>query len=644
METNSIIGRMKTTIFTITHVQTKRSTVMRVPRAQKLAAMVVGAFMILIFGVTGAHAQGNLILRDGVNYSGSGTINVKNDISNTNMTSPATIGGTVNLTGTASTQNIGNAGKPSITFSTLKAQGSTIKQMNVTVTVSDTLDVNSGQNFDVNTDTLNLAKAATLTSGSLDVTDASSVVNFTRNDATAQTVFGLDYAGTLGMSGSSAKNLGGATSAATVTQAGGDLTVNNKLAVSGTGTFATIADISDSLNFGATANGSITAVTTVGGGSLTSNSSNAISIGTLGGNTGTVTAAGSGGLNFTTSATNGTGTIEAQAGTITFAALAANAGIIRTTGAGNLTFTGAAANEDSIYGYSGSGAIAFSSTLTQTAGKVVGGSGNVSFASTVTNDASSSIYAGTGSTLDFNGDVGNNGTIQLAGTGSATFAGSFTTSGTLTLASGSNWTYDGAAQNMAGGGSVTYGNLLTAGSGTKTALGTMTVAGNFDNGGTGNAAITTDMGLFNLSVTGTRDNTNGTLQFGGATNGLAFADTSVAAGTVVYNGVFASGTVDSQQVAAGSYHLLQFANNAPKVILTNTTVSTGSDVSLGTNVALRILQNAGNTTIFNIGGNGVGTFTLASSSTLLNEGALNIGGDLDIAGALTNNGTVTVGY
>ena len=86
MESNSIIARMKATTFNITHVQSRRSTVMRFPRAQKLAAMVAGALTVLIFGISGALAQGNLILRDGVDYSGSGTINIKNNITNTNMT------------------------------------------------------------------------------------------------------------------------------------------------------------------------------------------------------------------------------------------------------------------------------------------------------------------------------------------------------------------------------------------------------------------------------------------------------------------------------------------------------------------------------------------------------------------------------
>jgi fibronectin-binding autotransporter adhesin len=608
----------------------------------KALRKVLAVFVVLMVGIGLTYGQGNLILRDGVSYSGAGTINVKKDIDNSHTSSAVSLGGTVNLTGTSALQNVGNATKPAITFATLQAQGSQPKQLNVTVTVSEALNVDNAITVDVTDQTLNIGKAATLT-GTLDVDNGGSTVNFTRNDGTAQTVLGLTYAGTLGMSGSSAKSLGGATSAATVTHAGGDLTVDNTLSVSGSGTFATVADITGSLTFGASATvPSFTGITAINGGSLTSNSTNAITIGSLGGNTGSVTAAGSGGLTVT-SATNGSGTIEAQAGSVTIASLGGNSGTIQTTGAGGLSFTGAAANGGTIQGTAASsGAIAFGNTLSQTGGAVTAGPGGASFGNTVTNDGTSSITAGTGAfaaALDFNGNVDNSGTITLGSNGSATFAGSFVTSGTLALNAASNWTYDGAAQSIAGGGSVTYGNLFTAGSATKTALGDIAVAGNFDNG----SGITTDMDTYDLNVIGTRDNTGGTLRFGGLTNGLSFASTAASAGTVVYDG--ATGSVASQQIAAGSYYILQFEGDAPKNVLTNTTISTGSDVALAANVTLNINQTSG-TTIFNIGasGTGSGNLTLASLSALLNQGTLNIGGDLDVAGALTNDGTVTVGY
>ena len=592
------------------------------------------------------YGQGNLILRDGVSYSGTGTLNVKKDIDNSNTSAPVSIGGTVNLTGTATTQNVGNVLESSISFSTLNAQGSQPKQLNVTVTVASALAVDNAITVDVTDQTLSIGGTSVLTgTGTLDVDNASSVVNFTRNDGTPQTVLGLTYAGTLGVSGSSAKDLGATTSAVTLTQAGGSgaLTVDEDLSVSGTGTFATIADITgtSSLSFGATANGSITAITTITtGGVLTNSSSNLITVATLSDNDGSITAVGAGGLTFTT-ATNGGGTIEAQAGTLTFTNLSGNGGTIQTVGAGGLSFTNAAANSGTIDGSGGSGAVSFGSTLSQTGGAVTAGTGNASFASTVTNDATSSVTAGTGTSLDFNGNIDNSGTIDLTGTGSATMAGNFITSGTLTLAAGSNWTYDGASQDMA---TATYGHLNTAGSGTKTALGTITVAGNFDNGGSGDLAITTDMDEETLDVTGTRDNTNGTLRFGGLTNGLSFGTIAASAGTVIYDGAVAA--VASQTIAAGSYYFLQFQGDAPKNVTTNTTVSTGNDVTLAANVTLNINETGVDVTTFDIGTSGLGDadLILQASSALVNQGTLNISGDLDLTGALTNDGTVTVGW
>ena len=615
----------------------------------------MSALVALVLMVGLAMSQ-NLVINNNSTFTGSGTINVKGNITTPSLTVDKSISGTVNMAKTTGAQSIGTAANAqTLTFANLNVNTSgtpTTTQEVAGIVVSSALSVANGTTLDIQGKTFTISGTSTLNaSGSLDVTDATSVVNYNRADGVAQTVLGLNYAGALNLSGAtSAKSFTAAGSAATMTHAGGDLTVNQTWTVGSSGTFATIADITGSLSFdaGATGSKSITAITNISSGTLaTSATSGALSITTLAGNAGNINSIGAGGVSITT-ATNGAGTITASGGGVTIATLSGNAGTIQTTGAGGLTFSGAAANSATIQGTAASsGAIAFGNTLTQTGGSVTAGPGNVSFASTVTNDATSSITAGTGvfaAALDFNGDVGNSGTITLGANGSATFATNFTTSGTLALNAASNWTYDGAAQNIAGGATVTYGNLFTEGSLTKTALGDITVAGNFNNGGVADASITTDMNEFTLAVTGTRDNTNSTLRFGGLTNGLSFATTAASAGTVIYDG--ATPAVASQTIAAGSYFNLQFEGNAPKNMVTNTTVSTGSSVSLAASVTLNVVQTSGTTTL-NIGatGTGVGALTLAAvSSTLVNDGTLNVAGDLDNSGTLTNNGAITVGY
>ena len=78
---------------------------------------------------------------------------------------------------------------------------------------------------------------------------------------------------------------------------------------------------------------------------------------------------------------------------------------------------------------------------------------------------------------------------------------------------------------------------------------------------------------------------------------------------------------------------------------TPTTVSTGAGVSLAASVTLNVVQTSGTTTL-NIGasGSGVGALTLLASSTMVNDGTVNVAGDLDNSGSLTNNGAITVGY
>ncbi|MDP2886617.1 MAG: hypothetical protein Q8P51_16535 [Ignavibacteria bacterium] len=610
--------------------------------------------LLAVFLVVGLTFSQDLVVKDGSTYGGTGTYNVRGNIKTSTLTVPKTIGGTVKMARiTAGNQTIGTAGTTvALTFGTLQvntaggAGNVTTTQEVAGVVVSDALSVANGSTFDIAAKTLTIAKASTLNaSGALDVSDASSVVNYTGADLAGQVVLGLTYAGTLNLTGAgSAKTFSAGGSAVTMTHAGGNLTVDQAWSIGTLGTFATIADITAAMSFGAgVTTASITAITDISAGSLTNNSTtNALSIGTLSGNAGTITAAAAGGISFTTSATNGVGTIEAtSSGALGFASLLGNGGIIRTTGSGALQFTGAATNNGAITASAGTGAITFGNTLTHNAGAITPGSGNASFAGLVTTLGPASIVGGA-NTLDFNGNVNNSGTISSAALGNVTFAGSFVTNtGTLTLASTSTWTYDGTDQSIAG---ASYGHLNLTTGGTKTAMNDITVNGDFDNGGGGlgaGVAVVTDMSTFALAQVGggTKDNFASTLKFGGNTNGFALGGTTAAAGTVTYNGTTVTAPL-GQTIAPGSYYQLQFENDAAKNLADAATITTGSGVSLAAGVRVNLGTSYSASTILTI--NSGGLTLVGATSRLDNYGDITVNGDLDNSGILTNNGNITV--
>jgi fibronectin-binding autotransporter adhesin len=391
----------------------------------------------LAFVATLALGQGNLVVSGSGSFSGSGVINVKGNINTSGASAAVAIPGTVNLSGTDTTQHLGVSGANAITFATLNATGSVGKKMDVNVTVSDALTVNitGALNLDVDNRTLTLGGTSTLTTGSLNVGNPGSTVAY--DAAGAQSILGLTYVGAVTLSGAGAKNLAGAASVAgAFSQIGGDLTVNHNLTISGAApSITTLADVTgtSTLAFSGTGAKSIGTVTTVSSG-------NAIS------NTG-------------------------ASGLLTVTNLAGNAGTID-GGAGGVTFANAATNSGNITG--GAGAVTFGSTLAHSAGTITAGSGGVTF-NGVPTISSGVVTAGDGANLAFNADIANSGTISLTGTGTASISHDFTSVGTLSFAGGSTVTFSGAAQNIPG---ATYGNLTAGGTGTKTAVGAITVAGN----------------------------------------------------------------------------------------------------------------------------------------------------------------------
>jgi len=513
---------------------------------------------ILTLGVL-AFGQ-NMNIQAGSSYTGSGVYNIKGNINNAEA---KTISGTVNLVG--ANQSIGTSGNGGLTFGTLNSQGTGTKTQNVEVTVSTAYTVAGTGSYDVNGQTLNLDGTASRTTGTFVANGAGSTVNY-RANAGAQTIIDANYTN-LNLSNAATKSLQGPVTAGIRAHSGGDLTVNNDLTVNTSGTFATIADISAgktlTLGTGASTIGTISAIAATAN---LVNGSGALTITNLSGNNGTITAL-----------TNG----------------------------GAMTFTNAAVNNGNIIG--GTGLVTFSNTLSHSTGTITAGVGGVKFDGNLTIN-SGTVTAGDGANLDMNADVSNAGTISLTGTGTATFAGSFTSqTGTVNLANTSTWTYDGGNQNVAGGGlGVTYGNLIMAGTGSsiKTALGDITVNGNFLNSPT----ITTNMKTFSLTLNGSKTNAGATMQFAGLNNGIVFSD-----GTVDYNGSTADAA--SQTIAAGTYENLLFNNDAPKNILAGTLVRTTANLNISSGVTANI-QNTGTLQV---------DLDLNNSGTINNDGTVQIG-------------------
>ena len=408
----------------------------------------------------------NLVISSSGSVSNTGTIKVKGNINTSGASGAVSIGGTVQLNGTSGTQQLGVSGSNALTFATLQAAGSVAKQMDVNVTVTNSLDVNitGALNLDLQANTLTLDGSSSLTTGSLDVSDPGSTVAYD-NSSGSQTVLGLAYGGAVTLSGNATKDLSATASVAgTFSQSGGALTVNHNLTVSSAApTFAAIADVTgnSTLDLSGTGAKSITTVTTVSSGSTISNSG--------------------------------------ASGLLTVATLSGNAGTI-SGGAGGITFTNAAANSGAITG--GAGAVTFSNTLNTSGGTITAGAGTIAFNGNVTQTGGTITSANSTDILNFGANIDNSGggTVSLTGTGAAEFAGTVTANGTgLSFASGTTVTYDGVTAGQAIA-DVDYGNLTLKNNTKSWTLGAArTVSNNLDVQASSAATIG---GSFNLNVGG----------------------------------------------------------------------------------------------------------------------------------------------
>lgn len=400
----------------------------------------------------------NLVIGVDASFSGAGTYNVKGNITNAGVATAKSISGTVQLNGTL--QDIGTATNGALTFGTLNALGTDTKTMKVNVTVSTALTVNNGAGkfLDVAALTLNIGGTSTLTSGSLNVSNASSVVNYTQTGG-SQVALGLTYAGTLGMSGTSTKTLSAAASAGTLTHTDGGLTVDQDLTVTGTST------------------SSIGTLTNVSGTkTLLKNNTGTLTIATLSANAGTINLTAAGIINFIGAVTSG-GTIQASAGTLDFDATVTN-----TSGTLTLTSSAAANFGGSFASQAAAGTLSFGGTSTVT---YDGGSAqNAAGASYVNlNMSGAGVKTALGNLTIATGAAFNNGTtttdmvtftLALAGTATKTQASGgtmrFGGTGNGLLFTVGTVDYNGGAlvtQTVAGHATDKYATLLFTGGGTK---------------------------------------------------------------------------------------------------------------------------------------------------------------------------------
>lgn len=270
-----------------------------------------------------ATAFGQNLNLNGAGGTLGGTWNVKGNINNASATGTYTFSGTTNLNGTSTAQAVGAHATQELVFATLNAVGTTTKNQGspVTVNTAFTLNNGGGQSYTVNAFTLNFGGTTTVTSGTFDASNTSSVVNYI--GSSAQTVLASTYGGTLGLSGSGAKSLAGAVTAALVNHNAGSgaLSVNENLTINGSS-----ASSLDAISVTA---GDILDVTGTGGATIANLTSNA-------GTIRKTTAAGT--ITFPQATLTNAGTITASIGTLAFSGDVTNSGTLSLTGTGVANF------------------------------------------------------------------------------------------------------------------------------------------------------------------------------------------------------------------------------------------------------------------------------------------------------------------
>jgi hypothetical protein len=445
---------------------------------------IVLAFTLLIVCSSMLFAQDHkLVIGDGASFSGNGIVTVKDSIRNSNTSASTSITGKVILSG--ATQVIVNNGtNSSLNIETLSVRGSGEKTVVGTMTVTDSLNILSGTNFNISNDTLRvgniIANSGTITPS------ANTVIEYNNNNnGSTQSILGGTFQCKIRLIGNSRKDLLGILTVDSLEHSGWGLTVNNNLNVNGEMQIDSLINVTNGISLSLGANNGI--------------------IATLQGNDGIIQTNSTGMLTFINPATNGNGTIRTDNSTITFNGNVNGAGTLAVTGTGTMVFGGTVASTNYSFAqgsteiYNGStqtiintnyGNLTLSNPGTKTfAAGTTGIGGTITIGSGATADAITNLttvdYNGTGAqtigaldyyNLNFSNNHGNQ-QMTLVNGDTIRVAGTFTNSATnVTFANTDNtFAYNGSSPQIIT--PFTYYNLVLSGSGAKTVNASQTTNG-----------------------------------------------------------------------------------------------------------------------------------------------------------------------
>lgn len=614
----------------------------------KLFKKGASIFMTLVFGSLVAFAQGNLNLSG--NVSGSGTINVKGNITN-NAGAPVTVQPILQMNGTgAGTQIVSSSVNPtdSIAFTTLRILATKNKQLSVGIKAMTALNIGFGGTdftgtFDIQSERVQVDATSAITAGSNGATLSFGSGTLVFAGGSAQTVFnrtaGLTF-GTLQFSGAGAKDLasGGTVTVGTLSHAGGALTVSENMTVNTAITaFGTLADVSSGKAFAY--GGGAASLTTVSNvqGTLSYTGTNTLTIGTLSANAGVVEATSTGALEFTNAA--------------------ASNGTIRTTGAGTLRF---------VNNLSGTGTLTLASNSFAEFGGSVAQSTynfNASNATVTYNGAAQAVVPTTYANLVLDGSAGKTAASGFTVGGNLTLNQNLAQTGVLTMTSttAANVTGTGYIE-----GSVRRNHAFTSGenyrfNAANIYIGTATQAG---------SDITLDMSLAtspispasskyanrNYAITPTVAGNLEALQLVYDTGTETVGGLNASrVGARSYNGsswskVFNTGQTRSSAAGVVTYsglnNSLSGVNELGLFNLELITAANGADISVASGWDENVLATSDDDVVINNTGVTLSNASVSVASLTINAGndltVNSASGTLTVANDVTNAGTFTV--
>ncbi len=437
---------------------------------------------LMIAGSASTFGQNHkLIIQNGATFAGSGTIVVKDSIRNANST-PINITGKVVLSGAAQAIVTG-ATNGSLQFDTLSVRGSGVKTVAGTLVVAESLNVLSGVTLNISNDTLRIrnliANAGTLAS------NTNTVMEYSRNSGSTQTILGGTLQGKVRLMGSSRKNFSAPLTVDSLEHSGWGLTVDQDLTINGKLQIDSLIDVAS--------------------GTTLSIGANPSTIATLRGTAGIIQANSTGSLTFINNATPGTGTIRTGNSTVTFSGNVSSSGTLAVTGTGTMAFGGTVSSANYSFAngstaeYNGS-----SQSIIQTnygnltlrnAGTKTFAAGTTGIAGTITLANGAAADARTNlTTIDYNGSgaqtisgiayhnltlsgARGGATVTLANVDTIRVAGIFTNSATLVSFSNANSTFEYNSSSPQTITPFAYFNLVLGGGGAKTVSGAVTANG-----------------------------------------------------------------------------------------------------------------------------------------------------------------------